>query len=70
VANQRLRILNLDIGQQSERYEMDHLIGNKYVAQHHSEALATMEVKNEEKLSKVWAVNSVHKSKVQSDDVY
>ena len=55
-----LRILNLDIEQQSERYEMDnHLVGNKYVAQHHLEALATMlEVETEENLSKLGLSNS------------
>ena len=49
----------------------NHLVGNKYVAQHHSEALATMlEVENEENLSKLGLSNFVHKSKVQSDDIY
>ena len=66
-----LRILNLAI-EQSKHFEMDnHLIRNKYIAQHHSEALATMlEVENEreENLSKLGLSNSVHKSKVQSDD--
>jgi len=37
----------LDIEQQFERYEMDnHLVENKYVAQHHSET--QLEVENEE----------------------
>jgi len=64
-----LRILNLDI-EQSKHFEMDnHLIGNKYIAQHHSEA-TMLEVENEreENLSKLGLSNSVHKSKVQSDD--
>ena len=65
-----LRILNLDIEQQSERYKMDnHFVGNKYVAQHHLEVLATMlENENEENLSKLGLSKSVHESKVQSDD--
>ena len=47
----------------------NHFVGNKYVAQHHLEALATMlEVENEENLGKLGLSNSVHKSKVQSDD--
>ena len=37
--------------------------------QYHSKALTTMlEVENEENLSKLGLSNSVHKSKVQSDD--
>jgi len=53
VPNQAFHILNLDI-EQSECYEIDnHLVGNKYVAQHHSEVLAAMlEIENEENLSK------------------
>ena len=43
----------------------NYLVGNKYVAT----SLATMlEVENEENLSKLGLPNSVHKSKVQSDD--
>ena len=49
----------------------NHFVGNKYDAQHHSEALATMlEVENEENLSKLGLSNSVLlcKNKVQPDD--
>ena len=49
------RILN------NPSYEIDnHLVGNKYVAHHHSEVFATMlEVENEENLSKLGLLNSV-----------
>jgi len=47
----------------------NHLVENKYVAQHYSEAFAAMlEVENKENLSKLRLSNSIHKSKVQSND--
>ena len=48
----------------------NHFVGNKYVAQHHLEALATMlKVENEEHLSKFGLSNTVHKSKKKSNQM-
>ena len=64
-----LRILNLNIEQQSERYERTIILCevntlHNIIRKH----LQQLEVENEENLSKLGLSNSVHKNKVQSDD--